>query len=103
MPFQDAGIPEQHIVENFWPHRRDHRSVQTVVAVYLAAHSSGYARDEATNKLPMPPGEPPQAAAADPGPSIFTALEAQLGLKLEKTTGPAEYLVIESVERPSEN
>ena len=35
----DTGIPEQHIVENFWPHRPDHRSVQTVVAVYLAADS----------------------------------------------------------------
>ena len=34
------------------------------------------------------------------GPTIFKALEA-LGLKLEKTTGPAEYLVIESALRPT--
>ncbi len=33
--------------------------------------------------------------------NIFTALEEQLGLKLEKTRGPHEYLVIESAERPS--
>ncbi|HTS60736.1 MAG TPA: TIGR03435 family protein [Candidatus Acidoferrales bacterium] len=37
------------------------------------------------------------------GPDIFTALREQLGLRLEKGRGPVEYLVIERVERPSEN
>ena len=41
--------------------------------------------------------------AEDPlGPSIFTALE-RIGLKLESARGSREYLVIDSVSRPSEN
>jgi uncharacterized protein (TIGR03435 family) len=47
----------------------------------------------------------PEDTASDDaaGPSIFTALQQQLGLKLEATHGPAEFLVISHVARPSEN
>jgi uncharacterized protein (TIGR03435 family) len=46
----------------------------------------------------------PQPTAPDPpGPIFATAIEEQLGLKLESARGPVEVLVIDSVQRPSEN
>jgi uncharacterized protein (TIGR03435 family) len=43
-----------------------------------------------------PPGD-------DSKPSIFTALQDQLGLKLESQKGPGEILVIDHAEKASEN
>lgn len=41
--------------------------------------------------------------AADSGPSIFTVIQEQLGLKLESHRAPVEVLVIDHVEAPSAN
>ena len=44
------------------------------------------------------------APSAEPSaPSIFDAMEEQLGLKLESGRGPVEYLIVDHVEKPSEN
>jgi uncharacterized protein (TIGR03435 family) len=54
--------------------------------------------DETTAALPAPPSPPD-----NPNPSILAALQEQLGLRLESTKGPVEVLVIDRVERPTEN
>jgi uncharacterized protein (TIGR03435 family) len=45
-----------------------------------------------------------QKPDAAPGVSLFTALDEQLGLKLEARKGPVEILVVDSAEKvPTEN
>jgi uncharacterized protein (TIGR03435 family) len=42
--------------------------------------------------------------ASDPSPSLFTAVDEQLGLKLESATSPFPHLTIDSIERePRDN
>lgn len=54
----------------------------------------GDASHDAANPLSVPDST---------GVSIFAAIQEQLGLKLERRKGPVEILVIDHVERPSEN
>ena len=50
-----------------------------------------------------PPGAPPLPPIDPNGPSIFTAVQEQLGLKLESTKGPVDVLVIDRAERPTDD
>lgn len=57
---------------------------------------------------PPPPGAGPGLIKDPPppdpnGPTIFTALQEQLGLKLESQKGAVDIIVIDHVEKPSEN
>ncbi len=54
--------------------------------------------DETTAALPAPPSPPDEPKA-----SILNAIQEQLGLKLEAAKGPVEVLVVDHVERPTEN
>jgi uncharacterized protein (TIGR03435 family) len=48
----------------------------------------------------MGPGGPPPESN---GPDLFTAIQEQLGLKLKAQKAPVDVLMIQHVEKPSEN
>ena len=57
--------------------------------------------------MQLPPGGLPPGVTlpeADPNaPSIFTAVQEQLGLKLESSKAPLESIVVDHVEKPTAN
>jgi uncharacterized protein (TIGR03435 family) len=50
-----------------------------------------------------PSGQPPPGQLNPDAPFLLTAIQQQLGLKLESGRGPVEIIVIDHVERPSGN
>jgi uncharacterized protein (TIGR03435 family) len=50
-----------------------------------------------------PPGAPPLPPIDPNGPSIFAAVQEQLGVKLESTKGPVDVIVIDRAEQPTED
>jgi uncharacterized protein (TIGR03435 family) len=76
----------------------------------LAANLSFTVGGEIVNKTGLDGGydftldfAPDGADASDTRPSIFTALEEQLGLKLEPARGPVDVIVVDHIERPTAN
>jgi uncharacterized protein (TIGR03435 family) len=46
---------------------------------------------------------PPPTDKADAPPDLFTAIQQELGLKLESTKAQVDVLVVDKVEKPTEN
>lgn len=49
------------------------------------------------------PASAGDGSAPDSGPSIYTAIQETLGLKLEPAKAPIDVLVVDRIDRPSEN
>ena len=63
-----------------------------------------FALDESQVAALLPPDAPLPALPSDSSrPSIFTALQEQLGLKLESRRGPVEIFAIDHAEKPPGN
>jgi bla regulator protein blaR1 len=53
--------------------------------------------------LKWTPDNAPQPIADDAPPLLFTAIQEQLGLKLQPGKGPVDTLVVDHVDQPTEN
>jgi uncharacterized protein (TIGR03435 family) len=64
-----------------------------------------YAQPRPVPKGAAAPGDKPESpVAVDPeGPSLFDALQEQLGLKLEPQKGQVDMIVIDRAEKPTAN
>jgi len=67
-------------------------------------YTLSFAPDDSMKAGVLPPGSGGGAPPPEPeGPSIFTALQEQLGLKLEAQKQPVDVIVIDHMEQPTQN
>jgi uncharacterized protein (TIGR03435 family) len=90
--FLSTFVMDRHVI--------DKTGLTTVVNIHLefAPDDNTPCEGPALNRCQVDPNSDIPA-----GPTIFTALEQQLGLKLEPTKAPHGYIAIDHVEPPSEN
>ena len=62
-----------------------------------------YAPDASARLTNVPNAVPRPTSDADNLPDLYTAFQQQLGLKLESTRGPVDIVVVDSIDRPSDN
>jgi uncharacterized protein (TIGR03435 family) len=62
-----------------------------------------YSNENEQAMAPSPSGTSSAALSDSTAPSLFEAIQEQLGLKLESRKGTVEVIVIDHIERPSEN
>jgi uncharacterized protein (TIGR03435 family) len=119
---QDEGRPAGAETLEFWPGRLTGQAVPVAFLVQqlmnqpelegrLVLDHTGltgtydFKLQWTAQRLSSNPSQEPDAALPpdSSGPSLFSALQQQLGLRLESTKGPVDIVVIDHIERPSEN
>lgn len=98
--------PDQHGGFTMSPNSIKSESLQIASLVGSLSHPSGRLIIDKTGLTGRYQVDLTWAREGDPndtGPSLFTALEEQLGLKLEPAKAPLNVVVIDHIERPSEN
>jgi uncharacterized protein (TIGR03435 family) len=96
---EGGGVPLSRLAETLGSVIMDRHVIdQTGVTDIFNIHLEYTADEHTPPKFPGHDIVDPSDAV--PAPTIFTAIEQQLGLKLKSIQGPHEYTVIDHVERP---